>query len=255
MQPQYDDKERQPKPYADELRIYRARIVSKPDPGDDRLQVRPVPYMADIQETNLLPYYPPFFKGQVIVGKSEDRDQKAADYVWIAALPDFTMGFVLGLANAYESSDPAAKFSQSYDFTALNTGMANRGLIPTYLDYKNLYVQYWTDNYLEMVDFRHGDKYIIQSNGTMIVMEMNQIYLRVGSGSTQEAIDNPNASVPPFSAIRMSREEMDIVTPRLVIRAGEIKFGDKQLYLLGSSSPTPIFVEGATLHPQAHIRM
>jgi hypothetical protein len=255
MQPQYDDQERQPKPYVDELHIYRARIVSKPDPGDDRLQVRIVPHMADIPETSLLPYYPPFFKGQVIVGKSEDTDQKAADYVWVAALPDFSLGFVLGLANAYEDSAGSAKFSQSYDYKAVVQGLTRRGLLPSYIDYKNLHVQFWTDSYLEMVDFRNGDKYIIQSNGNMIVMETNQIFLRVGSGSSDEAADNPNASVPPYSAIRISRTEMDLVTPRLVIRAGEIKMGDKQLNLLASASMTPIFVEGATLHPQQHITL
>lgn len=253
MQPQYDDKERQPHAYADELHIYRARIVSKPDPGDDRLQVRIVPHMADIQETNLLPYFPPFFRGQVITGKTENVDQKAADYVWVAALPDFSMGFIIGLANSYEDSGATSKFTQSYDFRAVHQALSRRGVLPDYLDYKNLYVQYWTDSYLEMVDFRKGDKYIIQSNGNMIVMEMNQIYMRVGSGSKGEATDNPNASVPPYSMIRMSRTEMDIVTPNLRIRAGQISFGDKNLNVLASASLVPIFVEGTTLHPQQHI--
>jgi hypothetical protein len=253
MQPQYDDHERQPKPFGDELHIYRARIVSKPDPGDDRLQVRIVPHMADIAETDLLPYYPPFFKGQVITGKREDIDQKAADYVWVAALPDFSVGFILGLANPYEDSGASMKYSQSYDYKAVAQGLMKRGLIPSYLDYKNLHVQYWTDSYLEMVDFRHGDKFIIQSNGNMIIMESNQIYLRVGSGSSDEASDNPNASIPPYSSIRMSRSEMTIATPRLVIRAGEIKMGDKQLNLLATASDIPFFVEGATVHPQTHI--
>jgi len=253
MQPQYDDRKRQPDAYADELHIYRARVVSKPDPGDDRLQVRIMPHMADIMETSLLPYYPPFFKGQVVVGKTESADQKAADYVWVAALPDFTLGFVIGLANSYEKSDPAGKFTQSYDYKSVASGLSKRSLIPSYLDYKNLHVQYWTDNYLEMVDFRHGDKYIIQSNGNMIVMQMNQIFMRVGSGASDEASDNPNASVPPYSSIRMSRTEMDLVTPRLVIRAGEIKMGDKQLNLLASSSPVDFHVEGVTVHPQKNI--
>ena len=255
MQPQYDDQERQPHPYSDEMHIYRARIVSKPDPGDDRLQVRIVPHMADIQETELLPYFPPFFQGQAITGKTENRDQKAADYVWVCALPDFSMGFVLGLANAYEDSGAASKFSQSYDYKNVTQGLMKRGLIPSYLDYKNLHVQFWTDAYLEMVDFRYGDKYILQSNGNMIVMQTNQIYLRVGSGAADEASDNPNASVPPYSAIRMSRTEMDFVTPRLVIRAGEIKMGDKNLSLLASASNVPVFVEGATFHPQPHIKV
>lgn len=253
MQPQYDDHERQPQPFADELHIYRAKIVKKPDPGDDRLQVRIVPHMADIEETALLPYYPPFFKGQVVVGRSEDVNKQAADYVWVAALPDFSLGFVLGLANAYEGSGASDKYTQSYNYKATHEALSRRKLLPDYIDYRNLFVQYWTDSYLEMVDFRHGDKYILQSNGNMIVMEKNQIYLRVGSGNEDEANDNPNASVPPFSAIRMSRTELSIVTPNLKVRAGQITFGDKNLHLLASASTNAIFVEGATLHPQKNI--
>ena len=252
MQPQYDDRERQPKPYADELHIYRARIVSKPDPGDDRLQVRIVPHMADIQETELLPYYPPFFKGQVITGKTENTDQKAADYVWVAALPDFSLGFILGLANSYEDSGAGIKYSGSYDYKSLFAALTKRALISS-LDYKDLHVQFWTDAYLEMVNRKNGDKYIIQSNGNMIVMKTEEIYLRVGSGSSDEAGDNLNSSVAPFSAIRMSRNEMDLITPRLVIRASEIKMGDKGLNVMAASAPLPIFSEGLTMHPQTNI--
>lgn len=255
MKPQYDDRERQPLEYEDDLHIYRAKIVKKPDPGDDRLQVRIVPHMADIKETSLLPYYPPFFKGQVITGKSETVDNKAAEYVWVAALPDFSMGFILGLANAYEAPGEEEKYSQSYNYKGVHEGLSKRSLIPEYLDYKNLYVQFWTDSYLEMVDYRSGDKYIIQSNGNMITMQTNQIYLRVGSGNEEESVDNPNASVPPFSAIRLSRSEMSIVTPNLKIRAGQISFGDKNLYVLASASPVAIFSEGITIHPQDNIRV
>jgi len=255
MQPQYSDTARQPHPYSDILHIYRARAVSNPDPGDDRLQVRILPHMADIMETALLPYYPPFFKGNVIVSKTEEIDKEEAEYVWVAALPDFSLGFVLGVANSFEASGASEKFSRSYDYRAVHQGLSRRNLIPKYLDYKNLYVQYWTDQYLEMVDFRHGDKYIIQSNGNMIVMETNQIYLRVGSGSLDEAEENLSASVPRYSAIRMSRQEIRITTPSLSIKAGQISFGDKNLNLLATASLAPIFVEGATLHPQKHMTL
>ena len=137
----------------------------------------------------------------------------------------------------------------------MHQGLAKRGLIPSYLDYKNLAVQYWTDAYLEMVDFRNGDKYILQSNGNMIVMQANQIFLRVGSGSADEAADNPNASIPPYSSIRMSRTEINIASPVIRLRAGQIVLGDKGLNVLGSASSAPIFVEGATLHPQEHITL
>lgn len=251
MQPQFNDTDRQPAEYLDVLHIYRARIVNKPDPGDDRLQVRIIPHMVDITETDLLPTWPPFFKGQVIVGKTEKIDQKNADYVWVAALPDFSQGFILGLANSFGSQTD--RFVPSYNYKDVVQGLMKRGVIPSYVDYKNLHVQFWTDDYLEMVDFRNGDKYIIQSNGSMFIMERNQIYFRVGSGDSSEAADSTTGT-PPFSAIRMSRKEISIVSPSLRIRAGEVTMGEKGLYIVGSSSPIPIHVEGATLHPQSTIK-
>jgi len=256
MQPQYESYERQPKPYSDELHLYRARIVNKPDPGDDRLQVRIMPHMADIKETELLPYYPPFFEGQVIVGRNENLDGNAlADFVWVAALPDFSMGFVMGLANDYEGAGASAKFTKSYNYKGLVQGLTSRGLLPSYIDYRNLHVQFYTANYLEMVDFRSGDKYIIQSNGNMILMNINKIFMQVGSGASDEAADNPNASTAPYSSISISRTSIDLVTPVLNIKAGQIKMGNQQLNLVGSSSMVPIFVEGVTLQPQANITM
>jgi hypothetical protein len=252
MQAQYDDRQRQTPEYFDQLQIYKARIVSKPEPGDDRLQVRIIPHMVDIPEKDLLPTWPPFFRGQVIVGKTEAIDQKNADYVWCAALPDFSVGFILGLANTYEGQD---KYAHSYNYKDLVQSLMKRGVVSSTMNYKDLYVQYWTDDYLEMVNFRTGDKFIIQSNGNMIVMEQNQIYLRVGSGDSSETADNPNAAVPPFSAIRMSRKEISIATPHLRVRASQITLGDKGLNVLGSASPIPIHAEGATIHPQTSIKV
>jgi len=252
MLPQFDDKKRQVPEYFDQLQIYRARIVNKPDAGDDRLQVRIVPHMIDIPEKDLLPTYPPFFKGQVVTGKTEETDQKNADYVWVAAVPDFSIGFVMGLANSYEG---ASKFSRSYNFKDLVQVLMKRGLVSDTLNYKDLFVQYWTDDYMEMVNFRTGDKFILQSNGNMIVMQQNQIFLRVGSGDASETADNALAGVPPYSAIRMSRQEISIATPHLRVRASNITLGDRGLYVLGSASILPIHVEGATLHPQGSIKV
>ncbi len=254
MQPQFDSNNRQVPEYFDQLQIYRARIVSKPEPGDDRLQVRIIPHMVDIPEKELLPTWPPFFRGQVIVGKTEKDNQKEADYVWVASVPDFSIGFILGLANPYEGGPG---YSRSYNFKDMLQGLMKRGVVSSTLNYKHLFVQYWTDDYIEMVDFTTGDKFIIQSNGNMIIMEQGQIFMRVGSGesTTDEISANPNGTTPAFSSIRMTRKEIGIATPHLKIRASQITLGDKGLYVLSSSSPLPIHSEGATLHPQTSIKV
>ncbi len=238
MNPNFNSDARQFPEYHDSLQIYRARIYQKFDPGDDRLQVRIVPHMADLTEKDLLPIYPPFFKGQIIAGKTEKVDKSNADYVWVAALPDFTVGFVLGLANAYEGNVP--KYSQSLNYKALIEALSKRNIIPPYMDYRDMLVQYWNNSYVEMVNVKTGDKFIAQSTGSIIALQTGQIYLRVGSGN--------DANGSNAATIRMTRDEISISAPHIRIR-GTLSIGDRGVYLLTSASAVPMFVNGATLHP------
>lgn len=232
--------------YRDVLQIFRARAVSKPEPGDDRLQVRIIPHMVDITEIRALPFFPPFFKNQVIVARTEEEHKENAEYVWVAALPDFTVGFVLGLASSYETSTP--KFTESYNYKSVIDGLIQRGIASTHTRYENLYVQFWNDDYIEMIDTNPDSaaKYMILGNGTIIAMTPNQIYMRVGAedyGDTR------------FSAIRMSREEINFVTEHFRVKAADITLGNKGLYVPGVMSTIPIPVNGTSLHPQTHITM
>jgi hypothetical protein len=238
MIPSCDPDMRQFPEYHDSLQLYRARIYQRFDPGDDRLQVRIVPHMADIAEKDLLPIYPPFFKGQIITGRTEKKDKDTADYVWVAAVPDFTVGFILGPANTYEGNVP--KYSQSLNYKALTEALSKRNIIPPYMDYRDMYVQYWNESYVEMVNIKTGDKFIAQSSGNVITLQTGQIYMRVGSG--QDGGENK------FSSIRMTRDEISISAPHVKIR-GTLSIGDRGLYLLTSASFVPLFVNGATLHP------
>jgi len=234
---------RGPDPFSDTLQLYRARIVSKPDPGDDRIQIRIIPHMIDIADVDLLPFWPPFFSNQVIQGISEKDDKANAEYVWCAAIPDFTVGFVLGPANNFESAEKSKKFSKSYNYTDMIQGLIQRGIAPPDTDYKNLYIQYWNSNYIEMVNIKTGDKFSILGNGTILALHRNQIYMRVG-GSNEE-----------FSAIRLSQEEINFVTQHFRVKAKKITLGNKGLYVTGVSSALPLEVEGCTFHPQTTIQV
>lgn len=246
MLSQFDPKQRVEKVYNDVLQIYKARIVSPLEPGNDRLEVRIIPHMVGLPAGDPLPKYPPFFKGQVVTGKSEVKDEPAnADYVWVAATPDFTVGFVIGLANIYER--PTQNYSNSYNYKDIVQGLMDMGLTQSYIDYKDLYVQYWHQNYIEMVNSRSGDKYIIQSTGNVIAIEKNQIYLRVGvgKGASAEPPEEPNR----YSAIRITRDELSIVSPHIRLKGKTISIGEGGLYLAAVGSPVPISVQGMTIHP------
>lgn len=228
------------------LQIYKARIVNKPDAGDDRLQVRIIPHMMTIAETDLLPKYPPFFRGEVITGVSErqvdNQDVEEGvrpDYVWVASLPDFTVGYVLGLANHWRGED---QFQDSYNYEGILQAATRAGIIPNDMKYKDMYVQHWNDNYLEMVNRRFGEKFIITSSGAMLAITRNQVYMQVGNR-------DPEDPDQPFSFIRMGREEIGIQTKKLRIRAENIVVGERDLALLATSTSSPFAVGGATLHP------
>jgi hypothetical protein len=249
MKPIFDTEQRAPAEYGDVLHLYRARMVSKPEPGDDRLQVRVIPHMIDIPETALLPYWPPFFKGQVITGITEAEDKKNAEYVWVAATPDFTMGFIMGPANHFEAADAGTKYSESYNFKDLLQGLIQRGICPAGTDYKSLYVQYWNPNYLEMVNIKTGDKYSILGNGTIFALHRNQIYMRVG------AQEEGSTAKTPFSAIRISNTEINFVTNHFRVKADQITLGNKGLNLTAMSSSIPTTNEGVTFHPITSIKV
>jgi hypothetical protein len=210
--------------------------------------------MIDIAgaEDALLPIFPPFFKGQVITGLTEKADgKKRAEFVWVAAVPDFTLGYVMGMANGYEAPGIANKFSGSYNYKDLLKGLIERGLVPDGTDYKSLHVQYWNENFLEMVNIRTGDKFTILSNGTIMAIHRNQIYMRVGADSHGAT----GADKKPFSAIRMSNNEINFVTDHFRVKANNITLGEKGLYVVGMASPIPATVEGTSFNPQVTIKV
>ena len=95
-----DIKNRSTMPYSNEFRLYKARAYANCEEGDDRIQVRVLPYMSMIASTELdnLPKYAPLIKGSVPKVNTE-KDDQLGDMLWVVAIPDFTVGYILGPAN------------------------------------------------------------------------------------------------------------------------------------------------------------
>ncbi len=245
MKQQFDIKRRQVAPVVDNLQLYRARVYKKMEPGDDRLQVRIMPQMADLPNPDrFLPKFPPFFQGQVITGKTEVNVGQLADFVWVAALPDFTVGYVLGLANGYGRAYEVLQ--NSLNFTSVLQGLINRGIASGDLDYKNIQVLHRSQNHLDMVDTVFGDRFTMLSNGTIFALTRNQIYMRVGT---------PDTGRTDFSAIRISREEINLATPTFRVKATNIVLGNKGLNVLATPTDFAHAVEGTSHVPQTAIRV
>lgn len=217
------------------------------EPGDDRLQVRIMPQMAALPNpSRYLPKFPPFFQGQIITGRTEIKEGQLADFVWVAALPDFSVGYVLGLANGYGRAYEVMQ--NSLNFTSVLQGLINRGIASGDLDYKNIQVLHRSQNHLDMVDTVNGDRFTMLSNGTIFSITRNQIYMRVGTPDTTQGRND-------FSAIRISRDEINLSTPTFRVKATNVILGNKGMSVVATPTEFAHSVEGTSHVPQNNIRV
>lgn len=241
-------------PWSDNLYIYKARIYKTLGPNDDRLQVRILPFMADIPKDELdnLPKYPSFFKGQVIAGYSEDKDGKAkASTVLVAATSDFTCGFILGLANQWEGN-LKAKFTGSYDFKGIKRFLTQRGACPASFDYKDIMVEVnigddATGGFMRFYNIRTGDYFVLNRSGCIITIQQDKIYMRAGSPPR-----NPGTKVN-FSQITITPNEIKFDTPLFNVNAKNLILGRHGLYLQGTNSEIPTAVDMVSTVPIKNI--
>lgn len=260
MNEQFIERARLGAPYEDNLKIYKARIYKMLGPNDDRVQVRILPYMVDIPSDELdnLPKFPPFIKGQVISGKTEYDDGKmAAENVWVASTPDFTFGFVIGLANAFGQF--SGKMVDSYGFTELKKYLVKRKVCPDGFNYRDLYVQYWgeaidgqgnsTGGLLEFVNRKLGHKYIITTSGAIFAMTSDSILLRIGGVNTEPL------GGTKFSSMEMTPGKVRFKTPVFEVDAGKIILGKRAMSVLATTASDlmPISVDGTNLLPVTNV--
>ena len=237
-------------PYSDELKIYKANIYKILGTGDDRLQVRILPYMMDIPNSELdnLPKYPPFIKGRVIVGNSEVADGKdKADRVYVACTPDFGFGFILGIANEFEGNTKS-QFTGSYSYHNLSSFLAQRGAKPSDFDYENIDVEIndqgdGTGGIMEFHNRKTGDFFIVNTSGTFFTVQRDQIIMRVGSPPELPGGSNI------FSQIKMTSTNVEVSTKVFDVSATNIILGHHGTYLLSTNSLVPFFLNGLVLMP------
>jgi len=260
MDGQFNARARQGIPYEDNLKIYKARIYRMCGPNDDRIQVRILPHMIDIQSDELdnLPKYPPFFKGQAISGKTEYDDGKtSAENVWVASTPDFTFGFVMGLANAFGQF--SGKMFDSYNFDELKKYLVKRRICPDDFNYRDLTVQFWSEyidsegkskgGILEFINKKYGHKYIITTSGAIFAITSDSILLRIGGVNTEPL------GGTKFSSMEMTPGKIRFKTPVFEIDAGKVILGKRGLSVLATTALglIPIAVDGMNLTPVTDI--
>jgi hypothetical protein len=237
--------QRKAKPFSDEFVIRKAKIHSVHGPGDDRLKLLILPELQNVSpdEYHDLPIYPPFIKGTVITGRDMLNDGHNAEFVWVICTPDLSVGYVLGKSNPFaDMNDPArTKFREhSYNYHSIKTFLQNRQALPENFDYHRLMVINWVatedGGMLNCYNYITGDWVLLNTSGTIITVQQQQIYMRCGTPP------NPVESGPAaFSSIRMTPGELEFIAPNITFRNYQkLMLGHGTNNVLGC--PAPILV-------------
>lgn len=237
-------KDRVPSPFTDELHFYKARIYDNCKTGDDRLQVRIIPYMNKIPDNELdnLPKYPPLVNGKVIRGYTEKADGKLkASIVYVLATSDFTYGFIVDLVNNMPGCGDTGD-TEHWSFEKTKRALQVSNSIPSGFDYENIYVDVrnCTGTYLEMHDVKNGCKYFMTQYGDVISLTPGRILLESRAGA---AIGNQ------YSSVEITPDKVTIDTNTFEVNAKTVMLGHGGMKLLGTLDDIPTSCNGMNLAP------
>jgi hypothetical protein len=187
-----------------------------------------------------LPIYPMFFKGQVITGNAiTGKDKENVEFVWCLCTKDFSVGYVLGLANNFGSEEKKVAYKNSYSWKDVRTFLAQRRALPDEFDYKNLIVNsfFSTDKggMINCYNRMTGDWVLLNTTGTILTVQQKKIFMRCGSPP------NPQSSGPVgFSLLEMTGDKILLKAPNIEIDANDLVLGKSGQVLGGMLTQGPI---------------
>jgi hypothetical protein len=241
----YNFDERSIAAFSDELIIRKAKIYKIMGPGDDRLQVLPLPEFMGLsdEEKENLPIYPMFFKGQVITGdpvidKSSTKETDP-EFVWCMCTKDFSVGYILGRANNFGAEEKKTAYSKSYSWGDIQKFLSQRLALPDQFDYKNLIVNtFFASDKGGMIDCynrKTGDWVLLNTTGAILTVQQKKIMMRVGSPP------NPTSSGPVgFSLLEMTGDKILMKSPNIELDATDLVLGKHALNLVGTLTQGPV---------------
>lgn len=240
------------------LQFYRARVYNTLDENDDRLQVRILPFMENIstlEEANL-PCFPSIRKGEVMHLRSEKAvGKEKADYVMVLANNHFTIGYIFCKLN--ECSGPNKSYAHlfSCQFSKMQDYLSKKDQDISNFNYEDIYVTNWdfdetTGGYVDCYNIKTGDKYILNSSGTLIVIAQNKVYINVGSPAKN--INDSN----DFSDVEITPSKIEMRSRNIVIDAKDnLRLGTHGLKLAGFSGVIPANFKGQSIIPISNINV
>ena len=208
---------------SDDLHFYKARIYRNSDtPGDDRLQVRILPYMEDILEPELmnLPWFPSLDNHKVIRGLPEMLvGEEEAGMVLVLANSDFTIGWVVCPLNSFP--DSYDKLEYNWEYKEVKELLGKMGITGKNFNYEYLEVnQYYkgvnagefpldpTETggmYFEITNILNGNKVFLNSNLSCIGLIGNKVMLCSRAG-TEDNMPQSKITIEPGQITLRSRQ-------------------------------------------------
>ena len=160
--------------------IYIAQVVGAATEGDDRLQVRVLPQMqnrATLPDSQC-PRWSFFFRDEFYTGTAA-----ADEYVWVICNDDFSVGYILGVANytTYSSDDSLyqQKSIPSDLREAIRTSVAT--LRGESYKFDGIKVTFWNNDSIHLIEKATGGKIIAFRNGTLYMMRPDEFAIMIGN--------------------------------------------------------------------------
>lgn len=238
--------------YDGELRLYRANIYANVKVGDDRLQVRVMPYMAGItgeDEANL-PKYPPLFKGHVIRGFAEKDSQNNGGKVtsiMVLANEDFTVGYCLDPINEFNGA-LAGALSTSWNYQEVKSVLQRCGCIPKNFTYENITCNINENGSLvEIGSYNEPFKIIMTRSGDVLSIQENRLFLMARSGASS-GTESSYIDIKP-DRIELKSRVIDFS------KADSVILGHRGMNVLGSFADSAVPCEGINISPCSNIKV
>lgn len=235
-----------------ELRLYRANIYSNVKAGDDRLQVRIMPYMAGItgeDEANL-PKYPPLFKGHVIRGFAEvdkSENEGKVTSIMVLANDDFTVGYCLDPINEFNGALKGA-LTTSWNYQETKSILQRCGCVPKDFKYENIKCDV-NDGGTILTLSSHSKpfKIVMTCAGDVVAIMQNRVFLMARSGPSS-GTESSYIDIKP-NRIEIKSDVVDFSKSKAII------LGHRGMNLLASFADTAVPCEGINIAPCTNIKV
>lgn len=170
--------------------LYIAKIVGVNTSADNRLQIRILPQMANLEES-MCPKWPSFFKDELYTGRN-------GDLVWCVCDDNFDNGYVLGLANYAAYGDDAYSTitinKEEIPLSIPKEGLQDKiseasvQLLGKRINLQDVKVTYWDSNSIHFIERSTGGFIIAYSVGSLLIMRPSEFFLHIGSAEKGPSI-------------------------------------------------------------------